>query len=248
MAGIDNRAHLDAALGAAIGFTDDSVLRHVDKTAGEIPRVRRFERRVSQAFSRTVRRIEVLEHIEAFLEVRDDRALDDLTGRLRHQTAHRRKLLHLCRRPTRPGMGHHVNGIYRLVAPALVLLHGRNAVHHLGGETVRALGPSVNYLIVLLALSYQAILILLLVILYERAGLLNDRPLVFRHHHVVLAERNAGLERMVKAERHNAVAEDNRLLLTAVPIHGVDHAGDFLLRHKLVDDVEGHFRVLRQHA
>ena len=67
-----------------------------------------------------------------------------------------------------------------------------------------------------------------------------------RHHHVVLAERNAGLERLAEAERHDAVAEDDRLLLTAVAVDDVDHAGDFLLRHQLVDDVEGNLDVLGQ--
>ena len=67
-----------------------------------------------------------------------------------------------------------------------------------------------------------------------------------RHHHVVLAERNAGLERLAEAERHDAVAEDDRLLLTAVAVDDVDHVGDFLLRHQLVDDVEGNLDVLGQ--
>ena len=93
----------------------------------------------------------------------------------------------------------------------------------------------------------QAVIVLLLEILRQRTGGVDDLPLRVRHHHVVLAERDAGLERVVEAERHDAVAEDHRLLLTAVTIDLIDHAGDFALGHQLVDDVERDLRRLRQH-
>jgi hypothetical protein len=66
-----------------------------------------------------------------------------------------------------------------------------------------------------------------------------------RDHHVVLAEGNAGAAGMAEAERHDAVAEDHRLLLTAVAVDGVDHLGDVLLRHLLVADVERQTLTLR---
>ena len=55
-----------------------------------------------------------------------------------------------------------------------------------------------------------------------------------RDDHVVLAERDAGAAGMAEAERHDAVAEDHRLLLAAVAIDRVDHLGDVLLGHLLV--------------
>ena len=69
-----------------------------------------------------------------------------------------------------------------------------------------------------------------------------------RHHHVVLAERDAGLERVIEAERHDAVAEDDRLLLPAMAVDGVDHRRDFALGHELVDRVERNLRIHRQHV
>ena len=180
-------------------LADDRVLRHVDETAGQVARVRGLERRVGQTLTGAVGRVEVLENVEAFLEVRDDRRLDDLARRLGHEAAHGGELLHLRRRTTRAGVRHHVDRVDRLVAAVLVLLHRRDAVHHLAGETVRALRPGVDDLVVLLALGDQAVLVLLLVILGERAGLVDDLPLVLRDHHVVLAERDAGLERVVEA-------------------------------------------------
>src|SRR4051812_29316821 len=92
----------------------------------------------------------------------------------------------------------------------------------------------------------QAVVVLLLEFLCERPGLVNDLPLRSRHHHVVLAERNARLERIVEPERHDPVAEDNRLFLTAVTIDLVDDARYFLLGHQLVDDLEGNPGRLRQ--
>src|SRR3712207_3874212 len=123
VAGVDDGANLDAALGAAVRLADDGVLRHVHETAGEVARVRRLERRVGKALAGAVRRVEVLEHVEAFLEVRDDRALDDLAGRLRHEAAHRRELLHLRRRAAGARVRHHVDRVHGLVAAGVVLLH-----------------------------------------------------------------------------------------------------------------------------
>ena len=106
-AGIDDRPHLDAARRAAVLIGDDAVLRHVDETPRQIAGIGRLERRVGEALAGAVGRVEVLEHREAFLEVGDDRALDDLARRLGHQSAHAGKLTHLRRRAARAGMRHH---------------------------------------------------------------------------------------------------------------------------------------------
>src|SRR3989449_1756509 len=99
------RRHLEAADGAAVLLGDRHVLGHVHEPAGEIPGVRRLERRVGEALARAVRRDEVLEHGEPLTEVRLDRALDDLADasgelllRLRHQAAHPRQLADLVAR------------------------------------------------------------------------------------------------------------------------------------------------------
>ena len=71
-------ADLEAVHGAAVLDVDDHVLRHVHEPPREVPGVGRLERGVGQTLARAVRRDEVLEHGEAFLEVMDDRRLDDL--------------------------------------------------------------------------------------------------------------------------------------------------------------------------
>ena len=52
----------DAVERAAVELGDDRVLRDVDEAPGEVPGVRRLERRVGEALARAVRRDEVLEH------------------------------------------------------------------------------------------------------------------------------------------------------------------------------------------
>ena len=80
---------------AAILLGDRDVLRHVHETAGQVAGVGRLERGVGQTLPGAVGRDEVLEHREAFTEVRLDRALDDFADaagqlllRLGHQAAH----------------------------------------------------------------------------------------------------------------------------------------------------------------
>ena len=105
----------------------------------------------------------------------------------------------------------------------LILFDRRNALHHFFCKLVRALHPGINNFIVFLALGDQTIIILLLIFLGCSARLGNNSFLCFWHDHVVFAEGNSSLEGFSEAQGHNAVTENNRLLLTAVAIDGVDH-------------------------
>ena len=238
---VHDGAHTNAALRSAITFGDDRILRNVHETTRQIARVRGLQRGVGKTLAGAVGRVEVFENREAFFEVRDDRSLDDLARGLGHQAAHGGELAHLGWRTARARMRHHVDRVDRLVATRVVLLHGRNAHHHLFGELVRALGPGVDHLVVLLALRDEAVVVLLLVFLGQRLRRADDGFLRFRHDHVVLAEGNAGLEGFAESQSHDAIAEDHRLLLSAIAVDGVDHRRDFLLRHEPVGHVEGDF-------
>ena len=221
-AGVDDGPHLDAGGRTAVLGRDDAVLRHVDQTPRQVARVGGLERRVGEALARAVRRVEVLEHRQAFLEVRDDRALDDLARRLRHQAAHAGELTHLRRRTARSGMRHHVDRVDRPIALAVgVLLDRRDLFHHLGSAISSVAFDQAST--TLLYFSPWVIRPSLNCCSNSLASVLrrvDDLPLRGRHHHVVLAERDAGLERVEEAERHDAIAEDHRLLLTAVAIDG----------------------------
>src|SRR5690242_8624700 len=102
-AGIDDGAHLDAELGAAVVLRDDAILRDVDQTAGQVAGVGGLQRGVREALAGAVGRVEVFEHRQALLEVGDDRRLDDLAGGLGHQAAHAGELAHLRGRAARAG-------------------------------------------------------------------------------------------------------------------------------------------------
>ena len=108
------RADREAADRAAVRLVDDHVLGDVDETPRQVAGIGRLERRVGQALAGAVRRDEVLEHGQPFLEVVDDRRLDDLTQtagdlllRLRHQTAHAGELTHLLAVTARARVRHH---------------------------------------------------------------------------------------------------------------------------------------------
>lgn len=98
LAGVDDRRHRQTGFGSAIDMRDDAILRDVDETAGQVTGVGGLQSRICQALAGAVRRVEVLVDGQAFLEVRDDRRLDDFTRRLGHEAAHAAQLAHLVRR------------------------------------------------------------------------------------------------------------------------------------------------------
>ena len=126
---------------------DDHVLRDVDQTAGEVAGVGGLERGVGETLAGAVRRDEVLQHRQAFAEVRRDRRLDDLARGLGHQTAHAGELANLLARAAGAGVGHHVD---RVELAALVLDLPHLAEHLLGDLLGRAV-PDVDDLVVALA-------------------------------------------------------------------------------------------------
>ena len=186
--------------------------------------------------------VKVLQHGQAFLEVRDDRRFNDLAGRLGHQATHTGKLLHLRGRTTGAGMGHHPDRVD--VAGFLPL--GRNPIHHLVGDLVRALGPGIDHLIIFFTLSDQAVLILLLVLLDQITCNIDQAFLGIGYDHVVLAKGNTGQTGMTETKLHQLVGKDHSVLLAAMTIDLVNHLADFLLGQQAVDQIEGNGPVARQ--
>jgi hypothetical protein len=89
-----------------------------------------------------------------------------------------------------------------------------------------------------------------MILLFEIGNLIldlaHDGPFRIRDDHVVLAERNAGLERFAEAKTHDLVAEDDRLFLTAIAVDGVDDGLHVLLAQQAVDQFERRLGVQRQ--
>jgi len=94
LTGVDDGLDVDAAVRAAIVFKDDGILGDVDETARQVAGVRGLQRRVGETLTRPVGGVEVFENREAFLEVRDDRRLDDFARGLGHEAAHGGQLAH----------------------------------------------------------------------------------------------------------------------------------------------------------
>src|SRR3989338_6533968 len=236
----------DAAIGAAIMRAHDAILRHVHQTAGQVARVCRLQRGIRETLTGAVGRVEVFKNGQTFLEVRDDRRFDDLARRLGHKAAHTAKLLHLGGRTPRTGVRHHVDRVRLFFRARVGVTHGGNFGHHLARDLVRALRPGIDNLVILLALSDQAVHILLFEFLHLIADFVDDGPLGVGDQHVVLAERDTGLERLAEAQTHDLVAEDHRLFLAAVAVDGVDDGLHVFLPQQAVHQIERGFRVQRQ--
>ena len=145
----------DALRRAAVFHRDDDVLRHVGQLTGEVTRVGRLEGRIGQTLTGTVRRAEVLEHREAFAEVGLDRRLDDLAGRLGHQTTHTAELTHLFDTTASTGVSHQEDRVH-VAAGAEVGFQRR---HHFGRDLLAGVRPGVEHLVVTLALGDDAALV-----------------------------------------------------------------------------------------
>src|SRR3954470_5420390 len=189
VAGRHPQRGLDVLVRTAVLDPDDHVLRDVDQAPGEVARVGRAQGGVGQALAGTVRRGEVLEHVQALHEVRLHGPLDDLALRVRHEASHARQLADLLEGPAGPGVGHHVDRV-ELVE---VRDHG---VGNLVGRRV----PLVGDRLVALLLGDQTLVVLVLELLHPLLVLGEDLGLGGRDDDVVLRDRHAGLGRVAEAE------------------------------------------------
>ena len=181
---------------------------------------------------------EVLQDVQALAEVRRDRRLDDRAVRLGHQAAHAGELADLRGGAARTGVGHHVDGVERLLVDLLAVAVGglllRQLRHHDLADLVAGLAPDVDHLVVALAGGHEARDVLLLDLLDFLLGALDQAGLLLRHQHVVDADRDAGARRQPEARLQQLVGEDDRFLQAALAERGVDQARDFLLLQRLV--------------
>src|SRR5690554_3612736 len=107
----DMRLHDQTLVGATVDLGDHQVLGHVNQTTGQVTGVRGLQCGIGQTLTGTVGRDEVLQYVQTFTEVGDDRCLDDGAVRLGHQTPHTCQLADLCSGTPGTGVGHHVHGV-----------------------------------------------------------------------------------------------------------------------------------------
>ena len=140
-----------AALGAAVLFADDDVLRNVHQTTGQVTRVGGTQRGVGQTLTGTVRGDEVFQHRQALAVGGLDRTRDDLTLRVGHQATDTRDLTDLHPVTTCTGGHHAVDGVHR-----------RQAVTHRLGDLVGCLVPDLDQFLATLVVVDQALVVLAL--------------------------------------------------------------------------------------
>src|SRR6202034_4334810 len=204
--GFQNRLDVNSVGRAAIEFVDDYVLGYVNQAPREIAGIGGLKRRIGQTFTRSVRGDEVLQHGEAFAEVRSDRSLDDFARGLGHQAAHSGKLADLLFRTARAGIGHHV---HRIDHALLVLLFERfkHFVRHFFGD-VR---PDGDHLVVAFSVGDCAIQILLLNFHHFVLGSVHQLEFHAGNDHVADADGDAGLRCIQKAELLQLIERDHGL-------------------------------------
>ncbi len=179
-----------------------------------------------------MRRDEVLEHGQAFTEVRLDRAGDDLALRVGHEATHCRDLAHLRHVSSRTRVDHHVDR----VGAREVLLH---RLGQLGGRV----GPDGDELLAALLLRDRAALVELVDLLGATVVAFEDVGLLRRGLDVLDRDGDAGAGAPVETEILEPVegldSDVRRVALGEV----VDDLADALLADVLVDVRE----VRRQH-
>src|SRR6266850_931942 len=199
---LDERGCVDVLDRPAVVLGDDDVLRHVDEAAGQVPGVRRLESGVGQTLAGAVGRGEVLEHREAFPEVRGDRRLDDLARGLGHEAAHARELTDLLLRAAGARIGHHVDGV-ELAALLAALELGEHGV----GDLLGHVRPDVHDLVVPLTVGDDAVLVLLLDLVDLLPGPVDELALGGGDVHVLDPDAEAGERGVAEADVLQVIEE-----------------------------------------
>ena len=179
----------EARLRPAIVSRDGHLLGDIDQATGQIPAVRRPERRVGLSFPGSVGRDEVLEHAKPLAEVRLDRTVDDPSLRVGHQPPHAGHLLDLRDVALGPGGGHQVDA-------AVVAQISLDDV----GEVVAGARPYLYGVSVPLVLCDKAVHVLLLEGGDVALGVADDDPLLRGHLDVVDRYRYARLGGVAEAK------------------------------------------------
>ncbi len=235
------RSHQQTMLGTAINLGNHQILSDVYQTACQITGVSGFQRGIRKTLTSTVSRDEVLKYAQTFTEVRSDRRFNDGAVRLGHQTTHTGQLTNLGSRTTRPGVSHHVHRVegFLINFDAVTVDNAffGQVRHHRFRDFVVRLGPKVDYLVVLLALGYQAGSVLTFDLFNFFGGRVDDASFFIWDNEVVNADGNTRNGRVGKTGVHQLVSEDNGLFQANHAIALVDQLGDRLLLHRLVDDV-----------
>src|SRR5262249_40254169 len=230
-ASFDDGLDVNAFAGSAIEFVDDDVLRNVDKTAGQVARVRGLQSGVSKALTSAVRGDEVLEHGEAFAEVRSDRSLHDLAGGLGHQASHTGKLANLLLRTASAGVRHDVDG----VDDAFLVVRFERFEHSVR-DFFRNVAPDGDDLVVALAVGDGAVEILLLNLDGFLFGVFDELHFIAGDNHVVDADGDAGTRGIAEAKGFKPIEQRDSTFKAKSKVGVVHELLNALLLEQAIDE------------
>ena len=221
----------ETAKRAAVFFGDDDVVGDIDETASEVTGVGGLQGGVGKTLTGTVGGDEVFQHGHAFLEVGENRVLNDLcafgTGflRLRHQTTHTCQLGNLVGRTTGTGVKHHEDGVETLV--------GFGHLFHEGLLEVGVhVSPGVDDLVVAFVVGDEAHVIVHGNLVDFFITFLDDVHLLFRDDDVIEVEGESAFVCHAIAEVLDTVEE----VASTCHTDGLDDLGDDVAERLLGDD------------
>ena len=226
---IIDRLHCDAIDGTAILLENDHILGHIHQLPSHVAGVRSFQRGIGKTFPGAVGGDEILKHRESLAEIRDDRALDNFTGRLGHQAAHPPELLDLGLVPPGTGIDHHEE--WRRLFLAFVVLD--LAIQRVG-DGVGGLGPDIDDFLVALAVGDDTIAILLGDFFDLLVGFCDDFWLLLWDQHIDDADRDSGAHCLHEAERFQLIKNLDGLLLPSDLGAAPDDVTDLFFTDSLV--------------
>ena len=162
-------------------LTHDNILCNIDKTTRKITRVSRSKCRIRQTLTGAMGRNKVIRYGKTFTEIGLDWQVDDLTGRIGHESAHTSELTHLLFITAGAGVSHHINWIERIH----IFHHGRRYI-------IRSLRPEGNYLSIALLVRDKTTTELTLNRIDLLFGRLKNILLLRRHDNIGNCNRHAG--------------------------------------------------------
>ncbi len=185
---------------------------------------------------------EVLQYVQTFTEVGDNRRLNNGAVWTGHQATHTGQLTNLRRGTTSARVSVHKDRVERILFLFLAFFIGHKLFtdtfhHRLGYQVVRP-GPDIDDFVVFLARSHQTggkLGFNLLNFFFRTA---DDAGLLFRNGEVIHTNGGTGFGGEVITHVHQAVSEDNGRFQAHHAVAIVDHRRDGLFHHRTVDLLE----------
>ena len=194
---------------STISFPNDNVLSNIHELPCHVTRIRCLEGGISQSFTCTMRRDEVLQHSKTLAEVRENRFLNDIATWLGHQATHTSELTNLLAVTTCTGIHHECDGVVLVLT-----LIGLERLQHHVGDFVRGMRPDIDDLVVTFAWGNHTLAVLFLYIINFLLGRLDLLALLGRNDHVINTDRSTGLGGFLEAQLLELVQRHHGLLLT----------------------------------